>query len=356
LTGEASFTNGRTAERFIVEVRTPDQGLEIRDRQDGLMLARWAYPDIRPVVSSAPARPRSKRLRLTCRTDPDARLTLADAELIDRLRQRVPALAKRRRRLPRLWAWAAGVVGVVLGAWLLYEALDWAPRPLARLMPRSWEVALGSGMAQPLATSLGGVCQTPAGRAALDTLLNRLTANQPLPFPPTVEVVKAPQINAFALPGGRIILLNGLLKEAHSADEVAFVLAHELSHVALRHVAEQVIRRVGLAWAVLAVTGEPTGLAAGTVAGLLRMSYSREAESEADAMAVHLLQDADISLSGMDDFVRRMEQRESHAGALPPFLSDHPATANRVPPPVLQPFARPALPDEAWHALRTICD
>lgn len=295
------------------------------------MLARWTYPDIRPVVSSAPASTPSKRLRLTCRTDPDARLTLTDAELIDRLRQRVPALAKRRRRLSRLWAWAAGVVGVVLAAWLLYEALDWAPRPLARLMPRSWEVALGSGMAQPLSKSLGGVCHTPAGQAALDAVLSRLTANQPLPFPPTVQVVEAPQINAFALPGGRIILLDGLLKGAHSADEVAFVLAHELSHVALRHVAEQVIRRVGL-------------------------SYSREAESEADAMAVHLLQDADISLSGMDDFVRRMEQRESQAGALPPFLSDHPATANRVPPPVLQPFARPALPDEAWHALRTICD
>jgi Zn-dependent protease with chaperone function len=351
LSGGAAFSNGRTAERFTASLRLTEHGLEIRDRTDGLLLAMWRADDLVPLQPAGPG-----SMRLSCRIDADARLTIDDPVVISQLVRVAPALAPRKRRFPPLVTWAAALIGAVAGVVLLYEVLLWLPRPLARAIPFRWEASLGNGLVAPLIGQLGGECKGHAGQVALESLAHRLgqTSGSSIPF--RLHAVKAAAVNAFALPGGQIVLLNGLLKQAGSADELAAVVAHEMSHVILRHVAEQTIRGIGLGWTVLMITGEPTSVSAVVVGTVLRLSYSRQAEAEADAMGADLLRKADVSTQAMNDFFARLARRHGSGGSLPDFLSDHPPLDTRgvaAPP---QPFTRPALSDKEWQSLRAICD
>ncbi len=135
-------------------------------------------------------------------------------------------------------------------------------------------------------------------------------------------VLKDRSVNAFAAPGGHVVVLSGLIDEAKSGDEVAGVLAHEIAHVIHRHPMESLVRAMGLAVLAEALSGDGLG---GTAAMLLAVTaYSREAE--ADATAVALLEAAGYDPLGLTDFFGRMadEEKRSGAGLIPSYLSTHP--------------------------------
>lgn len=158
----------------------------------------------------------------------------------------------------------------------------------------------------------------------------RLTGGSPYRF--RFHVAEDPAVNAFALPGGHVVVNTGLLRAARGAEEVAGVLAHEASHVILRHTLRNTIH--GLGWrAVLAVLfGEYAGGLLGSVWNdmaheLVSLSYSRDLEGEADLEAIHVLRRAGVSAAGMADFFERMARVDSK---LPTFLSSHPASMERL--------------------------
>ena len=348
MNGRALFSNDAGGRPVPADLRAMDRGLEIRDRRDGLMLALWSYADLLP-LAPPPGRADPTKLRLACKIDPGSELVIADAAMIAGLRRRIPSLAGRRQRRPLMVAGA--VCAGCLGLLLLYQTLLWLPRPLARIVPPSWEVRLGQGVALQLAGAPGAVCRGPGGEAALDALLRRLAEANQLTFPVTIQVLRSSAIDAVALPGGRVLLSDGLIKEAEGPDEVATALAGELSHLSLRQVTEQALRQAGGAWAVLMVSGEANGWVAGSLARLSHPAYGRKADAEAEAMAVRMLERADISVRGMGNFFRRLDRRAPRSDE-----SDHPVTDARALRPILQPFTRPALTESAWHALRAICD
>lgn len=141
------------------------------------------------------------------------------------------------------------------------------------------------------------------------------------------HVARDPQVNAFALPGGHIVVFTGLIQATESAEELAGVLAHEISHVERRHALRSLIH--GLGWrAVLGVAlWDFTGAIWGDMAGeLARLSYSRELELEADREGVNLLRRTGLPAGGMARFFGRLEAR----GEAPPaLLSTHPTDLER---------------------------
>ena len=97
-------------------------------------------------------------------------------------------------------------------------ASDW----LAPLVPWSVERRLGMAVDNQVRVLFGKTaCAAPDGRAALDKLSERLRGEVRVPVAVEVEVLRSPSANALALPGGRIYLLEGLLRQAESVDEVA---------------------------------------------------------------------------------------------------------------------------------------
>jgi Zn-dependent protease with chaperone function len=151
------------------------------------------------------------------------------------------------------------------------------------------------------------------------------------------DVVNQREINAFALPGGPMFLNRGMIEAARTEGEMAGVMAHEISHVALRHGTAQATR--GQKWQIGAIAGQILGAiiggTAGTVlsqgaqigAGLKLMSYSREFERQADLLGAQILARAGYDPREMANLFRTIE-RESGSGG-PEWLSSHPNPGNR---------------------------
>jgi hypothetical protein len=153
----------------------------------------------------------------------------------------------------------------------------------------------------------------------------------------TFEVINQKEINAFALPGGPMFLNRGMIEAAKTEGEVAGVMAHEISHVALRHGTAQATRGQGAA--ILGTLGQIGGaiiggglgqiLSAGSQigAGLKLMQYSREFESQADLLGAQMLARAGYDPREMANMFRTIE-KEGGGGA-PQWMSSHPNPGNR---------------------------
>jgi hypothetical protein len=145
------------------------------------------------------------------------------------------------------------------------------------------------------------------------------------------------EINAFALPGGPMFINRGMMEKAHTEGEIAGVMAHELSHVALRHGTAQATKatpyEIGtIAGAVLgAIVGGRTGsvIAQGTQFGLgtAFLRFSREYEKQADILGTHIMARAGYDPRDMANVFKTIE-KESGAGG-PQWMSDHPNPGNR---------------------------
>lgn len=137
--------------------------------------------------------------------------------------------------------------------------------------------------------------------------------------------------NAFALPGGTVVLTDELVEFAEHDEEIIAVLAHELGHVEGRHVLRSMAQRSSLLALWTAVTGD-VSLAALSVLGpdqLIAQGYSRSFERAADEFAADYLLSAGISPTRLGDILERLE-RESGTGSFPTWLSSHPAAADRA--------------------------
>lgn len=339
------FNDGRNAASHKVTVHSLADRLEIRG-EDGLLLAAWRGGDLLR-DGQAPG----GGLRLRCRAEPDARLIVAQDFPL-------PGGAAPARTWRIGWglplALAAGLA-VMAG---LYFALPGLARQGAALVPPALEASWGAQVADGLERQMGR-CQGLAGQAALDGLVRRLAAG----LPPDraaiiIRVLNRPLVNAIALPGGQIIVFRGLLDLTQQPDELAGVLAHELTHIGERHVTAAMIRGAGIGVLATMLTGDASGALASGAAMVFASSYSRDDEAAADRGGLGLLAKAGIGNAGFATFFERMEGRESKGDVLPTWISSHPETTARLAVVRAAATAKPlpaALADEQWQAVKAIC-
>jgi beta-barrel assembly-enhancing protease len=160
--------------------------------------------------------------------------------------------------------------------------------------------------------------------------------NRQIPY--NFYVVDAPQVNAFAVPGGHVYLNRGLIERTRNEAELAGVLAHEIAHVEHRHGIDQMERAQGanlaLTAAYVLMGRAPTGVEEALigVGGQLYFSrHSREAENEADATGVGLLVRSGISPQGLPSFFNvLLEEQQRQPSAVEQWFSTHPLTTDRV--------------------------
>lgn len=158
--------------------------------------------------------------------------------------------------------------------------------------------------------------------------------------------VRDPVLNAFALPGGFIGVHSGLVLAAQSESEFASVLAHEIGHVAQRHIARMLGQQkqnsmIQLASIVLGALagvskvggdGAMAAIMGGTGVAIQRqLNFSRDAEREADRVGLQILRDGGFDTSGMVAFFGRLQAASRNYGmSLPPYLLTHPLTTERI--------------------------
>jgi len=185
------------------------------------------------------------------------------------------------------------------------------------------------------------VLKDPSIESYVERIGRRLAAAAPGPrFPYTFRVINASDINAFALPGGPVYVTRGIIGAVRNEGELAGVMAHEISHVALRHGTNQVSKAylakagIGLLGGILGGGGTATGSIMQAVGGLglnaLFLRFSRTAESQADIMGTQIMARAGydpLAMASMLSMLREKQGREP--GRVAQFFSDHPSPANR---------------------------
>jgi len=149
------------------------------------------------------------------------------------------------------------------------------------------------------------------------------------------KVVNARDINAFALPGGPMYVNRGMIEAARNEGEMAGVMAHEISHVALRHGTAQASKaqKYGLLAGILgiggAILGGPAGAAAQVASqgvGVYFLKFSREYETEADILGSQIMARAGYDPRDLANMFRTLERQGGGGGG---FLSDHPSPSDR---------------------------
>ena len=171
-------------------------------------------------------------------------------------------------------------------------------------------------------------------------ILSQTQLGQPI----GLVIIKDPQINAFAVPGGLFALNTGLITSAKNLDEITGVMAHEIAHVAQRHYSrsQEAFKGQGL----LALAGIIVGAAIasqadsdvgsavmlGTQAALMdkQLSYSRNQEREADRIGMQFMYAAGYNPQSMADYFETMHRATSRVSFLPDFWLTHPLTTERM--------------------------
>jgi len=160
-------------------------------------------------------------------------------------------------------------------------------------------------------------------------------------YPYQFKVANLSDINAFALPGGYVYIHRGLIERAKTEGELAGVMAHEISHVALRHQTNQVSKAylaetgVGILGGLFGSKSHTAGSIMGTLGGVglnaLFLKNSRSAEEQADIVGAQIMAKAGYDPMDMARFFDTLRQEAGgNPGKLAQFFSDHPAPANRA--------------------------
>lgn len=251
---------------------------------------------------------------------------------------------------------AASLVLTVLAGWLFLQfGVPILAETVAKSTPAGVEAQLGEQVLKGLDHRLGYFSPSEINvnyQSAINAALNNLCSKVKNCPDYRLEFRNGGVIgaNAFALPGGIMVVTDELVKLSKNDAEIVAVLAHELGHVQQRHAFRQSLQGVLAGLIMAAVTGDVSSVASGLPAVLMQMSYSREHELEADRFALNALQKACLPTRAFADILLRLEtlanagannkksSRDSGGDsskksyALSEMLSSHPDTRSRIQP------------------------
>ncbi len=355
----AQYFDGQSAKNQTVSVL--EDGTNLRFSGDETPSTVWTISGLHAVDPPSPGQP----YRLTHDDKPGARLIIRDGNFIATLVSRSSHLkgGYSKSDLSHIFGWVLGGLAVV--AALGYITVALLPDRVAHMMPESWRNRVGKQMETSLVDN-ARACHSPAGDAALGSMIGALAEGTPELPPISVHVYDIPILNAFAVSGGNIILTRQLVETADAPDEVAGVLAHEIGHVFHRHPEAQLVRMEGVQILASVFTGSSGGDTLTSIAGLAALlQYSRKAENEADAYARETLTRASIDPIGLKHFFEKIVKLEGESkkvsgsfAALGNLFATHPGTEERIKEITPLPAgitAKPSLSDEQWKALKSIC-
>lgn len=246
---------------------------------------------------------------------------------------------------------ALGFTALSLGVALL--ALK-VPEWMAPFVPIAWEKSLSVGLMASIKPSF---CHSPKVDAAVKAMAKSI---DPAFDSQKIHIANIDMVNAIAVPGGDIILFDGLIKKATSSSEVIGILGHEMGHVENRDIMKSLLRQFGVSIAFGGMDGGLTGYAS----MITSAGFDREAESDADEHAIKLMKAAAISPVPMAEFFMRLAKEEpvqdKTGKAILGYLNSHPFSearerAFRQSAKGRSTFVSP-ISDADWSLITTACD
>ncbi|MGR3290190.1 MAG: M48 family metallopeptidase [Paracoccaceae bacterium] len=363
----ADYFDGTTAvvRRVDIRIEETGQGPVLVISPPEAEPTTWPLSDIRLVPDQAA----QDTIILALSGDAVSRLSVSDNEARWIIGARCSNLHKGSKieNRGRLLGWSIGAIASV--AIIIFGLVPLMADQLAEFLPPKGEKALGDATFEQVRSALSSsdlfpvkICESPEGVTALAQMQARVAGQVVLPYPLTVHVLDHDLVNAFALPGGRVVLFRGLIDAAESPDEIAGVLAHEVGHVVNRDPARGALRSAGSIGVLGLLFGDFAG---GTVVlfllnRLIDATYSQEAEALADTFAHQTLGNAGIAPSALANMFERLRQKDGDPDGILAHFMAHPQLGDRIEAArnadiLLNQAAVPSLDKDDWRALQNIC-
>jgi beta-barrel assembly-enhancing protease len=366
---KARWTDGKSAGSWMVDVGL-GTALEIW-KSGATEPERWS---LHRLEANVPVSAKAKDVLLKSKDHPGQTLFIADPAFPALLAKAAPQLRPGNERWRYAWPGVllGGAAALVVASVFVF---NWSPsKSIAQMIPYEARDAIGK-QATTSFTRGHDACTGTAGRAAVEVLAKKLSEAAGSAQTFQIDVVNWDMVNAFALPGEHIVLMSGLIEDAGSADELAGVLAHEMGHGIELHPEAGIVRGIGMSAAMELVFTGSSGTMGNIGALLLQLQYTRQAEQEADAHALRIMEKAQISPLGIANFFDRLtalegsfsgsdekkDAKKDEGGGLGDtvggMLATHPPSPERA-----KKFRDaatytgvPALSDAQWQSLRGIC-
>jgi len=238
----------------------------------------------------------------------------------------------KRRTFAELGIVLLAIVVLILGA---RGCAGCAATAIVSQIPPDADAAIGKTAAEAFRAQHGlGGAPTDEEKARVERVFEELRSGltdeeKRILVSPRVTVLKDEQVNAFALPGGEVFVLTGLLdRSKDDDDELRGVLAHEIGHAVKRHGVRSLVRNAVFGLTISFVVGDLSGVTTTVIAGasqLDTLSYSRSMEEEADLFGVDLLARTHHDPEGLARFLESLGSQP-----VPELLSTHPDPAGRA--------------------------
>ena len=355
---QGRYFDGRTALAQPVRVTIGTRGLQIAKPDRSTLW--WDYGEVRQTQGAYAA----EQVRLERGAPFPEALLVDDAGFLaaihaiapDRTAFHDPARRSLRLKLTLLAALCLPLLAAVLYLW----GIPAMAAALAGRVPVSWEEQLGRS-AVGMLVSPEDRLEDPVCTDVLEGIGDRLLqAVPPNGYRFRYFMKKDRSINAFAAPGGFVVVHTALVGQSGSPEELAGVLAHEMQHVLKRHATKALLQDLSLQVLIAAWTGDAGGLevALETAGNLGKLRFSRQAETEADLEGMRMLQEARIAPGGMVAFLKSLETMDVPGGLT--YLSTHPRNEDRIRQ--LERLAAgmefasvPLLPGVSWEEVKFRC-
>jgi Zn-dependent protease with chaperone function len=344
----AIYYDGTSSRKRQVTLQ-PGAALDIVE--NGATVASWPFAEIRRADGG-------RSVRLSClKALPLARLEIADKAAAERILGFCHALDAdhHSKQTGKVIAWSLGaacsiVLVTLFGIPLLADRL-------APMVPYAVEKRIGEAVDRQAKAILGGrICERSEGQAALEKMVDKIRLAGGMTSPLEAHVLSTSIPNAFALPGGKVYLLDGLIQKAKDPDEVAGVLAHELGHAHHRDGLRKLIQTGGSSFLIGLLFGDIMGGGAVLFAArsVIDASYSREAETRADSFAIASMNALGRSPRPLGEFLVRITGNSR----VSTVIDSHPLSADRLDRMKKEDrgsSGAPILTLAEWQALRNIC-
>lgn len=360
----ATYFDGLMASGQRVIARREHASLILTREETGREVARWAVDEVIEYREH-----KDTGLLVLGRRSADARLHVIGDGIIRDARHVLPRLkgSGLPRRILKKVGLATAAVGAI-AALILFVILPALATQIATMIPREREVQFGQMLRGQLEREFGAdrpgglICQNTDGETALEAMTDRIMGRATVPYPLSVVVFDDPLVNAFALPGGHVVLFKGLIDAADHPDQVAAVLAHEIGHVAARDPVRLALQSAGSAGLMGLVFGDFWGgmLTLGLTNQFIEARYSQSAETAADAYAHRRLNAAGLPPEALATLFERLREKHGEATGVFQYFQSHPSFSDRID--AARTAGRtaqtndPSLDAAGWAALRAICD
>ena len=221
-----------------------------------------------------------------------------------------------------------GLMIVVGSLFVYFFAVPWLAEKAAVYVPHDIEVQLGEKIAE---TFTAGTIGSDSVNYYASRFVRQLDLDTE--YPVEVRVLRSDEINAFALPGGKIFIYSGLLEKMDSPGQLVALIGHELTHVTMQHSLKSILRGAASGIVLGGMVGDVGGMGTWLVSKadeFKQLHYSRELETEADDLGVALMVKNSVAPKGMLQLLSLLKAEGAETPELMKYLSTHPDTEERI--------------------------